>query len=104
MGNDLLRPLVDQIPRLSSSLPKYASGTDKSFLDVLTKMQVPVQSLATNNSTASSSNNNNNESYNFNLTINNPQVREDNDIQLIAKEVDRIIGQRVKDKKRGVMR
>lgn len=31
-------------------------------------------------------------------------VREDNDIQLIAEEVDRIIGQRVKDKKRGVRR
>ena len=64
MGNDLLRPLVDQIPSLSANLPKYATGTDKSFLDELTKMRVPKENNVMNSQEQSSG-----DVYNFNIEL-----------------------------------
>lgn len=64
MGNDLLRPLVDQIPSLSANLPKYATGTDKSFLDELTKIRVPKENNVMNSQEQSSG-----DVYNFNIEL-----------------------------------
>ena len=102
MGNELLRPLVDQIPRLSSNLPKYASGTDRSFLDALTKMQVPIRDEVTDNVT-SNQERSSGDVYEINLNIQNPIVREDSDIDLIADTITnkliKTVGQQTRFKK-----
>lgn len=82
-------------------LPHFATGTKSSFLDELQTIKLPMPS----NEVYNNATNTNSETYNVSFTINNPQVRDDSDLQKLEKQtyeiIDKALGKIGQQKRRG---
>lgn len=100
MGNSVLKPLINQIP-------KYAKGTDKSFLDEMKTLKVPTmgaRGMVSNNEIGQSITDNS-DSFDITININNPNLSNTSDMSKLEQQMyeaaTRAIGKLAKNKKKG---